>query len=417
MKPMNVLLVNSFLNRRGGDTTYLYHVHDMLMAHGHTPHLFGMYDPTIPVPVDGDSLLESIDFSSLMSSRTLRSAQKVMSRAIYSFEAKIKLDQFVKNKSFHIAHLNNIHNHLSPSILHTLRKNRIPVVWTLHDYTLLCPNSTFLSHEKICEKCKGGHFISCMLNTCKKDSLGASSIASFSAYVHRMLRLNRLVDYYIAPSNFLRKKFIEHGFDSSKIVAIPNPLPLEKYTPCYQDDGYLLFFGRLSPEKGVKTLIRAMARLPRIRLIIAGDGIQRSELESMSSLNRISHIDFVGHLEGEVLLDAIRRARFVVVPSQWYENYPYSVLESFALGKTVVGSNVGGIPELLDEGKTGVLFNMGDDLQLSEKIEMLYDDPVKCREMGKNARQRVERLCNPNRYYEELERIYTQIGQNGQTLT
>jgi len=223
-------------------------------------------------------------------------------------------------------------------------------------------------------------------------------------YVHRLMNVYRHVDLFISPSIFLRNKFIECGI-GNKVITVNNFINVDEVQPYYSNSGYVVYVGRLNYLKGVDTLIEAAKRVPKLMFKIVGNG----ELLDVYKDANISNVEFLGYKSGDELHNLIAKSLFAVVPSQWYENFPYSVLESFAFGKAVIGSRVGGIPELIKENETGLLFEMGNVNELREKIEYLCNNEHKILSMGKNARRMVEEKFSAEEHYKKLMGIYKNV--------
>lgn len=400
-------MVNSFHYCRGGASTYTFGLSDLLQENGsHKVVHFAMKHP-FNVPSEySEFFIPEIDLPKELAQGGLRSGIRVLRRAIYSSKSKEKLSQLLNKHPVDIAHIHNVHGYITASILHTLRARNLPITWTLHDYFLVCPNTTFFSKDKICEACKGGRFYNVVRNKCRKDSYAASIVVMLEEYIHRLLGLLRFVDFFIAPSNFLRNKMIEYHFPSDKVIHIPNFIDTKNTKLSLNNDGYILYSGRLSYEKGLKTLIKAISLCNSVKLLIAGEGPLKGELETMAENIAPKKGEFLGYLNGERLQKIIGGAMFVVVPSEWYENFPYSILEAFTLGKPVIGSEIGGIPELVRDGETGLLFEPGSTGDLAEKIQWMIDHPKERQEMGQRARELVEKECNPELHYEHLTGVY-----------
>ncbi len=287
-----------------------------------------------------------------------------------------------------------------------IKKRSIPIVYTVHDYKPVCPNYKMLSNAKPCEKCLGGKYINCLLNKCSKDSLAASLINCSEMYFHRLRKYYDLIDTYIAPSSFLANKLIEHGIPETKVIHIPNFVENKQAISKNGDGSHILYFGRLSSEKGVLTLIRAMQKVQNTRLRIAGTGPLEQKLEAYVEKNKLSNVHFEGFKTGADLEKLISHSLFTVLPSEWYENNPLSLLESFAHGKAVIGSNIGGIPELVKDGANGLLFEPGNAKDLAEKINRMVNNKQTAREMGLSAQSMINDAYSPQAYYERLIEIY-----------
>jgi glycosyltransferase involved in cell wall biosynthesis len=412
---MKVLLINKFYYLRGGTERYCFDVSRLLRQEGHTVIPFSMAhgrnvdSEYAPYFVDEISLERASDWRRPLAN--LRAA----GRAIYSPQARQKLARLIDDERPDVAYLHNIHHQISLSILPLLEARGIPIVWRLHDYSLLCPNSLLYSHGSVCEACARGRYYHIVLRRCRRGSRAASLVACLGSYLDRRLRLADCVDLFIAPSQFLRDKMVQHGLDARRLVVQPNFLPPDLLDPppspplpgdaAPDGKGYALFFGRLSREKGVATLIEAMARLPQSKLVIAGDGPQQPELEALARRLAPGRVRFAGYQPPEKLQATLRRASLVIVPSEWYENCPYAILETFAAGKPVVASRIGGIPELVQHGQDGLLFEPGNAGEMADCIRTLAVDSCLRRQLGQSARKKIEELYQPQSHYAGLMEI------------
>jgi glycosyltransferase involved in cell wall biosynthesis len=351
--------------------------------------------------------VEHIDFAELSRRKSVRNGARVLFRSIYSVSARRRLGELLREVRPDIAHLQNVHAHLTPSVLHALRDAGVPAVWTLHDFKLICPNTHLLSHGRICEACKGNRFHSCVVKRCKKDSYAASLVAALEAEAHRFLDIPSLVSQFIAPSEFLRNKFVEFGWSKDRLVHLRNFLHRDQFAEASgEDGGYALYLGQLAPWKGVRTLLAACERLPRMRLVIAGDGSERAELERTVAERHLSGVRFAGHLDGSQLRDLLRGCSFVVAPSESYENCPYAVMEAMAAGKPVIASRIGGLPELVEDGETGLLVEPANASVLAEALDHLNTDTVLRRQLGDGGRRSAFARFSPDEHYERLARLY-----------
>jgi glycosyltransferase involved in cell wall biosynthesis len=412
-RALRVLQIQTYHFYRGGDSTYMFNLSGLLERNGHEVAHFAMHHPeNLPSPFS-KYFVSEIDFPSLLDRPTPASALRVLGRSIHSGEARGNITRLIREWRPDVAHIHNIHAHLTTSILAPLRKARVPTVWTLHDYRLVCPNSNLLSGEEICERCMPNRFYHVVLRRCKKGSLGASLLAMVTAFYDRLTRLPTRIDRFIAPSDFLKNKLVEGGFDPGRITCLPNFLDVDSYGPS-PAKGYFLYFGRLSFEKGVDLLIRATARLGRGSLRILGEGPARLGLEGLAAEVGASNIMFLGHRSGEELRRILSEAQFVVLPSRWYENLPFSIMEAFASAKPVVASDLGGIPEMVDDGVNGYLFTPGDVDALAGLLERLLGDPRLAEEMGRKGREKAMQLYTAEHHYERVMEIYRDItGRTG----
>ena len=385
---------------------------NILISKGHEAIPFSMEHPrNLPSPYS-TYFVSNIDYPDLLEAINPANVIRATERIIFSRETKIKLTQLIEDTRPDIAHVHNIGHELSPSVLYVLSKANIPIVMTVHDFGLLCPNTTLLSHGEICERCKGGKYYHAVFRRCKRDSLPASLLAGLGSTIPNWLNTYQSkVDAFIAPSKFLRQKMIEFDYPADKIIHLPNTIKLSDFRPSFEPGKYILYFGRLHISKGVSTLLKAMSHIPNTPAIIAGEGELEGDLKRFVQKMGLTNIEFVGYQSGETLHDLIRNASFVVVPSEYYENSPLTCIESMALGRPVIGADIGGIPELVQDGETGFLFESRNFEGLAKKMRYLLAHPAMQIRFGQNARCRVERLFNSNRYYQSIMEIYQKLLQ------
>lgn len=402
---MNILSVNKYFFLKGGAETYYFLLNKLLQEKGYDVTTFSMKDKRNAASPFENYFVDSIDYYEKNIFKKMHYASKV----IYSIEAKKKIGRLIRDTNPELVHLQNFYHQLSPSILHEIKKYNLPVVFTAHDLKLLCPNYQMLCKGEICEKCKGHKYYQCVLNRCLKDSTAASLVSMAEMYFHQMLKSYDNIDIIITPSAFYRSKFIEFGFSPEKVVHIPNFIETQRYKPNYCSNGYIAYFGRLSKEKGILTLIKAMKEIKNTELYIIGDGPLRAEIEKYTEEAGMGNVKLLGFKSGEELDSLIRNCYFTVLPSEWYENAPLSVLEAMACGKAVIGADIGGIPELVQHGRTGLIFESKNSEQLSEQLNDLCTHPQRVMEMGREARRRVEREFGENEHFEKIEGIYKRL--------
>jgi glycosyltransferase involved in cell wall biosynthesis len=329
-------------------------------------------------------------------------------RLLYSFQARKKIEELISVEKPDIAHLHNIYHQISPSILHSLNKFNIPVVMTLHDSKLSCAQYLMTAKNRICEACINKTYYHCFLKACIKNSRLKSLLNTIEMYLHHyILHIYDLIDCFISPSKFLKEKIEKMGFKEKKIIILPNILKTEDYFPRYGcKDNSIVYFGRLSREKGLFVLLEAVKGMKNISLKIIGEGPLKGSLETKIRDEGIDNVTFLGYKSGEQLKNEICDSLFIILPSQCYENNPRAIIEAFALEKPVIGARLGGIPELVIDGKTGLTFESGNAMDLRSKIQYLLDNPSKIQEMGRNARDFAEREFNAQKHYEKLMEIY-----------
>ena len=405
---MRVLLINTFHYHRGGDCTYTFAVGDLLKSRGHEVRYWGMQHPNNYENEDNSFFADYIDYNALNQDRSFANGVKVVSRCIYSFHAKKKLRQLLAHFKPDVAHLQGIMEYLTPSIIHELRRNGIPIVWTLHDYRLLCPDWHFLQGVEVCERCKGGKYYNCIRNRCKKGSLAASSLAATESYLYKVFSIKKAVNFFIAPSKFLYEKFIEYGWPDNKFFNFPYhlfPFPELERNDSLRDP-YGVYLGGLVPWKGVDVLIDACKYIGGFQIRIVGDGHARGELIKKAGSMGLGNIRFEGFKRGIELNNILKGASFLVIPSRWYENCPYVIMEAQSYGIPVIGTRLGGIKNLVDDGEDGLLFNLDDCNDLAKKMKFIIDNPRAARAMGLKARTKAMSEYHPEVHYYRLMQVY-----------
>ena len=282
----------------------------------------------------------------------------------------------------------------------------------MHDYRIVCPSYSMYDPNKseICEACKGNKYYNPILRKCQKSSILIGFNIALESYIYYLLKTyQRNIDLFISPSRFLMKKVIEFGVKKEKIVHLPNFLKPNDYKPNYCNSHFFLFFGRIERHKGVKTLIDSMKQIKNLKLIITGEGSDHNFLKEYVYKNKIKNVKFLGFITRKKLIELIKLSLFTVIPSEWYEPFGMTILESFALGKPVIGAKIGGIQEIIENQKTGMLFESGNVDDLADKINFLSSNRQFVIEMGKNAREIVEKKYNENIHYENLMKTYHRL--------
>jgi glycosyltransferase involved in cell wall biosynthesis len=329
-------------------------------------------------------------------------------KVIYSLEAKKKIDRLISDFCPDVAHAHNLYHHLSPSVLSALKTRGVPTVMTAHDYKLACPSHEMLQGGKVCERCRGGRFVNCVSHRCIKGSLALSALVAIESAVHRWAgSYVDCLDRIVVPSRFLGAKLVEWGIPERLIHHIPNAVNPSAFTAVDEVGDYLVYFGRLAASKGVRTLVDA-AKKTGAKLVVVGTGELEEELRA--SVVGYGNVSLVGRKSGGELWQLVSGSRAVVLPSEWYENAPMSILEAYALGRPVLASEIGGIPEMIDVGQTGWLFRPGDLEALAAAMEHVFALPTsRLREMGLSARLHVEQNFSTNAYFERTTRLYRDL--------
>ena len=404
---MRILFCNKYNYPFSGTEVYLFELMKLLREQGHEVALFSMADPRgDPTPYDG-YFVPHIDFKE---NANLLQKLRRAGRAIYSQDARKRLRAMIHRFRPDVAHIRNIYHHLSPSILWELKSQNIPVIYHLNDFKLLCPSYNLVSQGEACEACKGGAFWRALGSGCY-PGLDARLTLILEAYVHRCLGTYRkCVDLFLAPSQFVRDKFIEHGWDASKFRVLPHFQGAHANANVSTNPAAsILYIGRLSAEKGIDDLLRAMRLMPETRLIIAGDGPERERLQDLASSLQLPQVHFVGPV-GATERDAlIAQSRFTVLPSHAYETLGKTILESYAQRRPVVASDLGSRRELLHHGETGLLYPAGDVNRLAESIRMLLIHPDRAEKMGQAGWELLRNRHKPQDHYQQLLSLYQSL--------
>lgn len=403
---MKVLSVNKFHYIRGGADRLYLEWSELLEKKGHEIVYFSMQHERNQATKYARYFVENVDFFDNGGSRSLPG---MALRVLYSPQARRRIELLIEETRPEIAHLHNIAHQLSPSILDSLKKQGLPVVQTVHDYKFGCPTYSFFTQGQVCERCKGHRYYNAVLHRCNRGSLSASLLNCVEMYFHQLIGIYDKVDLFISPSDFLREKMIEYGFSPERIVRIPNFVDTNQYVPSYTSDGYFLFVGRLVSFKGVSTLLEAMRSVQESLLYIVGEGELREQLEARAREEAIENVSFLGYQSGPELKSLIANAMFTVTPSEWYENMPYAILESFALGTPVLAANIGGMPELIEPGVNGLLFEPGSVVDLVEKIRYLLLNRQQLASMGKRARAKIECEYDAETHYDRVVQVYERL--------
>ncbi len=400
-----VLMVNKFQYAKGGAELYMYGLADMLGREGVDVRYFGMRHRRNVASATSDHYVSEVDFEQPPPGI---GRLRVAARAVYSVEARRRMSALLADQPpIDVAHLHNVYHQLSPSILPPLHRAGIPVVMTVHDYKLVCPVYTLTSHGEICERCVGGHFQNAVRLRCNRGSLAGSVLVAGETWLHRSLRLwEHGVDVFVTPSSYLRDKLIAGGYPAERVVAVPNFVDPDRFRAHPEPGGYFLYLGRLSHEKGVETLIEAVAGTT-LELRIAGEGPERERLEATAA-QAGARVEFLGHRSGDHLEQLVAGARAVVVPSRWPENCPLVVLEAMAAAKPLIASRVGGIPELVRDGEEALLVPHGEVEPLRQAMLRLDGSDELAATLGVSGRRRVEALYGPARHLESVAGAYRQ---------
>lgn len=398
---MKILMVNKFLYPNGGSETYMFKLGEELIRQGHQVEYFGMEHPDNCVSNSAGAYTAQMDFHNSGSIQKL----KLSLKTIYSKEARVKIRAVLDSFMPDVVHLNNFNYQITPSIIVEIRKwekeisHRVKIIYTAHDYQLVCPNHMLKNPNtnEICEKCLGGHYMNCTKGRCVHGSLMKSAIGTVEAMYWNARNIYQQIDTVICCSEFIKTKLDTNPIFKNKTVAMHNFID-DFESVSVDKKNYILYFGRYSEEKGIKTLAEVCRQLPEISFIFAGKGPLENELEN------ISNIENVGFKSGDELFKLIREASASVYPSECYENCPFSVMESISMGTPVIGADIGGIPELIDDGKTGILFPAADKTALKNAILSLHSDKSFTDKMTANCKK--THFYTLSSYTDKLLKIY-----------
>ena len=410
---MNIVMANNYLKLRGGSERVMLDEASWLRRNGHTVTLFGR--------IDSDQR-HDIPYAELMPSLPDYAAGSVFKKfgiardVLYNRDTGSRFRSFLSSVRPDIVHCHNIYAGLTTAVVDECYKARIPCVITLHDYKLACPSYRMLRDGKPCSLCIGGKFYHCALTRCHKSSMAVSAVSTLEAYFNEIFGKYLKAARLIAPSRFLLQQMIAAGIPDAKLFHIPNGIEIGAVSEVAREGNYCLYMGRISEEKGIRTLITAMSGSP-IPLHIVGDGPSVPELKVFASASGLENVYFEGHKSGSDLAELLRGAAFLVVPSEWYENASMSVLEAMAHGKPVIASRIGGLPEQVEDRVTGLLFEPGNAEQLREAIGALALNSGLLRSLGQAARYRVESLFSLDLHCTTLLKLYESVITIGQTIT
>jgi len=422
---MKVLLVNWSWYPTGGDWTYINNLKTLYERHGHEVISLSTANEKNVETDSSAYFINSPDYKSLNKNKSLLNGLKAVGNSVVSYEALKTVSEILKDHDIKVAHLHNIHHYITPAIIWRLKRAGVKIIWSLHDYKIICPERTFVSNGKICERCITGSFQQCSLNKCKKSSVSASMLASAEASFYHTSGIYDKVDAYLCPSAFLKNKFIQFGFSEDKLAVTnlcydisliddficeneKSIVPLQRTVK----EDYILYVGSILEIKGIRTLINAVKNT-NIVLKIVGSGGDEKQLRELVQRENLNNIEFLGFKDKNSVFELTHNSKFVVCPSEWYENFPFSIIESFLFSKTVVGARIGGIPELVIHGETGNLFEAGNVEDLREKLVELWNNEVLIKIMGAKARKHVYDIVNFEVHWEKLHSIINNITNNG----
>ena len=365
---MKILLIDVYNYNKGGAETVCFNTGKLLEEHGHQVVYFTLkWEENNPSPY-------SKYFPESKETRKGPLKQvKNMVNYFYHFEAAKKMEKLIEDERPDIAHIHLLWGQITPSIFPVLRKHNIPILFTVHDYRIVCPAYTFRDGSgRICEDCQGHSFYKCFTHTCCKGSKVMSAVMAAEQYFRNaFFNPAKYIDGFLYVSNFARdiqEKYMPAVKNKPNITLYNFSTSIAGQPKAMPKDKYFLFFGRLSYEKGVKTLLEAFNGLPECHLKIVGTGPKEDELKAFVESNGMKNVEFLGYKRGKELQDLVANAYYVIVPSEWYENNPMTIIEAYSVGTPVIGAKIGGIPEIVVEKETGFQFESGNADNLRSKV-------------------------------------------------
>ena len=399
---MKILMVNKFLYPRGGSESYMLYLAEYLKKIGHEVEYFGMFDENNTVGNSAGLYTQNMDFHSKGLARFLYPF-----KIIYSFEAKKKIMQVIDDFKPDIVHMNNINFQLTPSIIYGIKKKKIPLVQTVHDYQMICPNHLLYNFDENtpCEKCVEGSSLNCIKNKCIHSSTIKSIIGVIEAKIYSLLKTYKKVDLFVCPSNFLENKLLSaRKYYKGKTKTIHNFIDKEKFVnKTCNEDSYIVFVGRLSKEKGIENIAGAAKLLPQYKFVVAGSGPDEGMLKD------IPNVELAGFLTGDKLVELMGNAKVLLLPSVCYENCPLSILEAHALGVPVVTMNSGGMAELVKDGATGTLVSEPTPEGIAQKLKETIENKDYYNNLRENCKVEKNNILSVENYADILVKEYERL--------
>ena len=407
---MKILLINKFYYLAGGRERYLFAWEKMLREYGHDVMVFSMSHPRNRPCAQSKYFIKNVSFDADQSPfAKLRTA----AHALWSAEARRKLEALLQAEDPpDIAHVRSYLFQLTPSILKPLKQRNIPIVQSCPDYAPICVNQHLYNDRThaLCEACLRNGQLAPLRQRCMKGSFTASAAGCLAGFVdRRLVGSRRRIDRYVASSAFMRNKLIEGGLPRERVAHVPHFINAKDIEPAEGTGEYMLFFGRLVPQKGIRTFLEAAARLPRVPCKVLGGGPLEAEVRARIAERNLNHVTCLGHCEGDALWKTVRHARAVVVPSEWYEPFGLVILEAMAASRPVIATTLAGPGEIVTDGEDGLLVPPRDPEALAQAMERLWSDAALARELGQRGRERVVVEYAPDVHYRRLMRLFEEV--------
>jgi len=378
---MKVLIIHNEYGRPSGEEAAVAAVAELLRAQGRQVLSYTKSSAAIP----------SLRFG----------AVQAFFKGVYCRSARREVARLIEAEKPDVVNVHNVFPLISPAVLGECRRRGVPVVMTIHNYRLLCPNGLFFSKGDVCERCLQGSELACVLRNCEENVLKSVGYALRNAVARKMRFFHDNVAVFAALTEFQKRKLVAGGFEPERIAVVRNPIAVEQ-TPGDDLGGHVAYAGRISHEKGIDLLLEAARACPELPFKLAGS-VREGALDPDATP---PNVEFVGHLDRDALAALYRGARLVVLASRCYEGLPMTLLEGMAHGRPVIGPRHGGVPEIIDDQRTGLLFTPGDARDLADKIRTLWEAAGKSRDMGRAACETVRRRYSPDSYCERLTEVF-----------
>lgn len=404
---MKVLLVNKFHYLKGGSETYYFALAELLRNAGHEVIFFSMKDEKNIYSEQEEYFVSNVDLN-------VKNISKIIKKVniFYSFEAKRKIRELLKKEKPDIVHIGLAHKQITLSIIDAIKAEKIPIVFSVHDLIFVAPCYTMLAKDGTCEECIEIGVRQCIKKKCIKDSKLKSIMAFLENKFISIKKLYNKVDLFLTECEFYEDILKKSNFKTRKIMTLPNFLPISKtFEKCKTNGEYFLYFGRFSKEKGIITLLKAYKSSGiTTPLYLVGGGPEEVNIRNYIEENKLYSVKLLGYVYGREMEEVLKKAKAIIVPSEWYENCPYTIIESMSKSKIVIASNIAGLKELINDNKTGFLFKVGDIDDLSRKIKIVDnlsgEEQIKMRDSIYNF---ANEKFNANKYLEKLINIYNDL--------
>ncbi|MEP7165226.1 MAG: glycosyltransferase family 4 protein [Ferruginibacter sp.] len=421
---MKIIIVNYRYFVSGGPERYLFNVIDLLEKNGHEVIPFSIKSKLNKPSAYDDYFLEPVGkndeiYFSEYKKTSIRTIARSFSRMFYSFEAKRKLDSLIKAVNPDLIYVLHYQNKISASIFDAAVKNKIPVIQRISDFGHICANALFYRpiQKDICERCLSGSKFNAVINKCVYDSYVYSAIKAASLKFQEITGLVKKIESFVVPSKFTIEKLRAHGFPQQKLVHIPSFFNFEFITRQLEItyEPFALYIGRIESGKGILSLVKAFENTG-FNLKIIGFSSTGFEEELKDYLKDKNHnIEFLGKKGFDEIQVYLSKCAFTVAPSEWYDNLPNTILESFAFKKAVIATNIGSLKELVIDNETGLLFKIKDVEDLRSKIAYLFGNEAICRDMGENSFKLLNEDYSAGQHYRKLNELFKNVVENYKT--